>query len=218
MSALAPVVRFEIVRRLRWRPLAWLMVAHPVVAAAAYVVPTGPGPPLGSDVAMMGMQIVWLFLVSFELGRDRELGMDALMTSNLVGPGTYVLAKIVALGCVLVAYHAAVLLVVATLAPGGLGEARQAAGMIGLLLPLIPLALSTELLVPTRAPLIYVVVAGSASLLIAFWSGVDATTIAAWLGLEAESVFAVRPAILGVAGLIAVSPIAARRAAGDPPF
>lgn len=218
MTRLPAVVRFELVRRLRWRPIVWLAVAHPLVVALAYALPARPGPPLGTDVAFMGMQAVWLLLVSFELGRDRELGMDALMTANLVAPREYVLAKLLALGCLLVVYHTALLLVVVGLAPEPGVEASDAAGAAAPLFLLVPLALLTELFVSTRAPLTYVVVVGTAATLVAFWSGVDATTIASWLGVEDGPVLPVRPTIVGVAGLIVLLPLAARRAAAFPPF
>ncbi len=218
MTTLPAVVRFELVRRLRWGPIVWLVVAHPVVVALAYAFPARPGPPLGTDVAFMGMQAVWLFLVSFELGRDRELGMDALMTANLVTPREYVLAKLIALGCLLGAYHTVLLLVVVGLAPEPGIEASDAAGAASPLVLLVPLVLLTELFASTRAPLIYVVVVGTAAILVAFWSGVDAATIAAWLGAEDGSALSVRPAVVGVLGLIVLVPLAARRAAADPPF
>lgn len=216
MTALLALVRFEFVRRLRWRPLIWLVLAHPVLVGVAYAVPSSP--PLGTDLAFMGMQVVWLILVSFELGRDRELGMDALMTSNLASPREYVLGKILALGGLLGVYQAAVAVVVAAFAPGGVAEAWSTVGAISLLVALIPLALLTELLVATRFPLFYVVPLGTGVLLVSFWSGLDAMTIAAWLGLESDSILSIRPTIAGVAGLIALFPLAARRVAAERPL
>lgn len=218
MTTLPAAVRFELVRRLRWGPIVWLGVAHPAVVALAYAFPAPPGPALGTDVAFMGMQAVWLFLVSFELGRDRELGMDALMTANLVAPREYVLAKLIALGCLLGIYHTALLLVVVGLAPEPGVEASDAAGAASPLFLLVPLVLLTELFASTRAPLIYVVVVGTAAMLVAFWLGVDAATIAAWMGAEEGAALSVRPVIVGVAGLVVLLPLAARRAAADPPF
>ncbi|MDX1660886.1 MAG: hypothetical protein R3326_03760 [Gemmatimonadota bacterium] len=219
MRALLPLVRFELVRRLRWRPLAGLLIAHPIAVVVAYLLGSGSGPPLGTDVAAIGMQLVWLFLVCFELGRDRELGLDALLVSNLVGPWSYVAAKIVALGGLVIVYHGALLLAVAGLSPTGLIEAKTAAGgTISLLAPLLPLVLLAELFVETRVPLAYVAVVGGGVLLMAFWSGVGAEAIAAWLGLESGDAFSARPVWTGIVGLVVSFPLAVRRASADFPF
>lgn len=218
MSTLASLIRFELVRRLRWRPLVLLTASHPVLIALTYGIHPESDPRLATDVAAMGMQLVWLFLISFELGRDRDLGMDALLTSNLVAPSAYVLSKLLALGFVLLAYHSVVLLVVASMDPGGVRGAWSIAAGLPFVLVLLPLALLTELVVPARVPMVYVALIGTATLLVAFWSGVDAETVASWSGLDGESAEAVRPAVLGAAGLIVLFPLAIRRAAAARPF
>ncbi|MBW3660021.1 MAG: hypothetical protein KY397_00100 [Gemmatimonadetes bacterium] len=219
MTPIPPLVRFELVRRLRWRPLVLLLIAHPAGCVIAYVFQPPSDPLVGTDVAIVGMQLVWLFLLSFELGRDRELGLDALLTSNIVRPGDYVLGKLIGLGTLFLLYHAAVVAVVIGFDPAGSEAARSVAEQISLAVVLLPLVLATELFATTRLPMAYVAMLGIGTLLIAFWSGLDTETIEAGLGLSGEETLdPVRPALLGAAGLVALFPLARRRVAGRRPF
>lgn len=208
------LARFEAVRRLRWPPLAFLVTVHPAAVALAHRLEPPHAPGLGDDVAWLGARLAWLFLLTFEIGRDRGLGFDALLTPGLLAPGAYVAGKLLGTAAVLAAYHGA-LLGVALLASGDRAASVAALGeTVAPLPPLLAAVLLVEIVSTTRIPMAYVTVGGAAGLTAAFAAGADAETVAAWAGIG-EAGGAARAALLGLAGLALLAPLATRRAAGS---
>lgn len=212
-----PLLRLELTRRARrWPPVA-IAGAHLLLAALAWRCQPPDDPAFGDDVAGLGLPLVWLLLVTFELGRDRDLGLDALLTGALLTPRGYVAAKLAGLAVVVALYHGTLLGLAAWLSPA---PARSASGLletIDRVLPLLPPVLGVELLSTTRVPAAFVLATALGGLVVAFGSGVDVEVIAPWLGAGDPS-GAWRPAVLGAFGVALLSPLAVRRAAGRPPF
>lgn len=210
---IGPMVRFEVARRLRWRPMALSIGLHPPAVAAAYAARPADLPGFGDDVAWLGVQAMWLVLLSFQVGRDRGLGLEGLLTPGLIGPGAYLAGKALGLGVVLVAYHGALLAVALALSPDRGTSVAALGEVVSMLFPLLALVLLAELVTTTRIPMAYVTVAAAGGLAVAFGAGLDAASVERWAGADGPADLW-RPALLGGAGLGLVWPLALRRVAG----